>query len=76
MSQPELRAQEYETHEQTLQGWAVRVITYRIGDMYYASIESVDPGAPIARAQGRTHAEALGIVRQKAAERLARTRRF
>jgi hypothetical protein len=75
MSQSELRAQEYETHEQVLHGWTVRVITYRIGELYFASLESKDPGAPIARAQGKTRAEVLGIVQQKASDRLARTRR-
>jgi hypothetical protein len=76
MSSYELRAQEYDAHAETLQGWPVRIISYRIGGTFFASIESADPGAAIARAQGSTRAEATELARRKAAARLDQTRRM
>lgn len=62
--------------ERTLElaGWPVRVISYKLGDTYYAKADNVSPGANIARAQGTTKEEAERTVLDKAEERLAKTR--
>ena len=76
MSGSDLRAQQYQARDEVIAGWAVRVVTYRIGERWFASVASVDPGAQIARAEAHSVEEALFVVRQKAAERLGRTRRL
>ena len=75
MSSPALRAEEFETTHDNLVGWPVRIVCYRIGERYFASVESVDPGAQIARAESGTREEAVRVARDKAAVRLGRTRR-
>jgi hypothetical protein len=71
-----LRAEELAAHEQELGGWTVRVSSFRLGDRWYASVESLDAGARIARGEAATRAEAEGIALEKAAQRLAKTRTF
>jgi hypothetical protein len=72
MNSPALRAEEFETVSDTIEGWPVRVVCYRIGERYFASVESVDPGARIARAERGTREEAVRVAREKAERRLRR----
>lgn len=74
MNSETLRAEEFETTLETIHDWPVRVVCYRIGERYFASIESVDAGAQIARSQSDSRTEALRIVREKASARLSDTR--
>jgi hypothetical protein len=70
-----VKAEGYRTREETLAGWAVRVISYQCGDRFLASVENSDAGARIARAEGGTREEAEKVAIDKATERLARTLR-
>ena len=49
-----MKAEEYTERNDEIDGWPVRIITYRIGDRYYCTIDNVDPGARFARADGST----------------------
>ena len=49
-----MRAEEYSTRIQELDGWKVRLTSYRLGNTYHCTADNVDPGAWIARAQGAT----------------------
>ena len=50
--------------------------TYRLGDVYYCTISSADPGARITRADGSTRHEAEQRAIEKATRYLGQTRRF
>jgi hypothetical protein len=71
-----MRAEEYTERKETIAGWAVHIVTYRIGSTYYCAIDNVDPGACFARAGGSTREEAERIALEKAQRYLKQTRRF
>ena len=56
-------------------GWEVNLRTYQIGDTYHCKADNVSPGANIARSTGRTREEAEQKAIEKAAQRLAGTKR-
>jgi len=71
-----MKAEEYKTQTDEIEGWKVNVVTYRIGEMCYCQIDNVSPGARIARAEAPTREEAEKSARDDAARRLARQRRM
>ncbi|HEV8481562.1 MAG TPA: hypothetical protein VGR66_12275 [Candidatus Eisenbacteria bacterium] len=71
-----MRAEDYKTQTDEIEGWKVNVVTYRIGDRCYCQIDNVSPGARIARAEASTREEAEKLARDDAARRLARQRRM
>ena len=48
MAKPE----EYSERQQQLAGWPISIVTYRLGEVYYTTIENHDPGAWVVKAQG------------------------
>jgi hypothetical protein len=70
-----LRSEEFRETRQELGGWPINVVSYRVGDRYYCSIDNVDPGARFARAEGSTREEAESIALEKAGRYLKQTRR-
>jgi hypothetical protein len=70
-----VRAEGFLARTDTLEGWAVRVISYRIGPKYLASVEAADAGAQIARASGDSRESAEREAIGRATSRLASTRR-
>ncbi len=71
-----MKSEEFREERQELNGWAINVVSYRIGDRYYCTIDNVDPGARFARAEAATREEAEGAALEKAARYLKQTRRF
>lgn len=71
-----MKAEEFTERRQEIDGWPVRIITYRIGLRHYCAIDNVDPGARFARAEGSTLEEAEREALQKAQRYLKQTRRF
>ncbi len=71
-----MRAEEYSTRIQELDGWKVRLTSYRLGNTYHCTADNVDPGAWIARAQGATREEAESRASERARQLLGRTRRM
>jgi len=71
-----MRAEEHSTRTLEIEGWKVRLTSYRLGDSYHCIADNVDPGAWIARAQGATREEAESRASELAHEMLARTRRM
>ena len=71
-----MKAEDYTERQQEIDGWKVHVVTYRIGNRYYCTIDNVDPGARFARAEGSTREEAEGAALQKAKKYLGQTRKF
>jgi hypothetical protein len=70
-----MRAEEYSTRTLELDGWKVRLTSYRLGNTYHCTADNVEPGAWIARAQGATREEAENGASESASQVLARTRR-
>jgi hypothetical protein len=71
-----MKAEEYTERQEEIAGWHVHIVTYRIGDRYYCTIDNVDPGARFARAEGATRDEAERAALEKAGKYLAQTRKF
>jgi len=71
-----MKAEEFTERKQTIDGWKVNVVTYRIGERWYCSIDNVDPGASFARAEGASREEVERAGLEKAQKYLKQTRRF
>jgi len=70
-----LKAEGYERRRQELGGWPIEIETYQVGDVFYCTINNVDPGARFARAEASTRDEAEKQALAKAERYLAQTRR-
>ncbi len=71
-----MKAEGYARRRQELGGWTVEIETYKLGDVYYCTINNVDPGARFARAEGSTREEAERQALEKAERYLKQTRKF
>jgi len=71
-----VKAEEYTKRREGVDGWSVEIETYKLGDVYYCTINNVDPGARFARAEGSTREDAEAKALEKAKRYLAQTRRF
>lgn len=65
-----MNSEQYHDESTELNGTAVHIITYKIGDVYHCHITNADPGATIARASGRSKEEARQAAVLKASQRL------
>jgi len=70
-----MRAEEHLTKVLDLDGWKVRLTSYRLGNIYHCTADNVDPGAWLARTQAATREEAEQRASKRARELLGRTRR-
>ena len=71
-----MKAEDYTERNETIDTWPVHIVTYRVGDKYYCTIDNVDPGARFARAEGATRDDAERVALEKAEHWLGKTRRF
>ena len=71
-----MRAEGYTKRRQPLGDWEIEIETYQAGDVFYCSINNVDPGARFARAEGATREEAERKALEKAEKYIKQTRRF
>jgi hypothetical protein len=71
-----MKAEGYAKRRQPLGDWTIEIETYQLGDVFYCTINNVDPGARFARAEGPTREEAEAKALEKAQRYLAQTRRF
>ena len=71
----DLRSEDYQRRTDTLAGWPVKIVSYRIGATHYCHIDNVSPGATIARANAASREAAEEEAIAKAAGRLEKTRR-
>ena len=71
-----MKAEEYSERNDTVDTWPIHIVTYRVGDTYYCTIDNVDPGARFARAEGSTREDAERVALEKAKRYLGQTRRF
>ncbi|HTG90333.1 MAG TPA: hypothetical protein VL914_09050 [Vicinamibacterales bacterium] len=71
-----MKAEHYTERRDTIDGWPINIVTYRIGGKYYCTIDNVDPGARFARAEGPARDEVERKALEKAKKYLGQTRRF
>ena len=57
------KPEEYTERKTQLAGWTVSIVTYKLGTIYYTTIDNTDPGAWVVKAQGtsRQDAEAKAV---------------
>jgi len=65
-----LKAKEYKEQKTLINGFPIRVTTYRIGETFHCHVANIDPGATITRSVGKTYEEAEQYALKKASERL------
>ena len=70
-----MKAEGYVRRRQELGGWPIEIETYQVGDIFYCTINNVDPGARFARAEGPTREDAEKQALAKAERYLAQTKR-
>lgn len=70
-----LRSEDYQRRADTLAGWPIKIVSYRIGATHYCHIDNVSPGATIARANAASCEAAEEEAIAKATGRLEKTRR-
>ena len=70
-----MKAEGYERRRLELAGWPIEVETHKLGEVYYCTINNVDPGARFARAEAPTREEAERQALAKAERYLAQTKR-
>ena len=71
-----MKAEGYTKRRQPLGDWTIELETYQLGDVFYCTINNVDPGARFARAEGPTRDEAERKALEKAEKYIKQTRRF
>jgi hypothetical protein len=70
-----LNPEELSQREFELQGWPVRLTSYRLGEVWHVKIENLSPGAWLARAHAASREAAEKEALETASRRLGRTRR-
>ena len=70
-----MKPEEYGERLIDVNGWQVKLTTYRLGDTYHCSADNVSPGALIARTTGPTRDAAEQEALTVAERRLGRTRK-
>ena len=71
-----MKAEGYVKRRQPLGEWTIEIETYQLGDVFYCTINNVDPGARFARAEGPTREDAESQALAKAEKYIKQTRRF
>ena len=76
MSANELKPTERQERTENFEGFALHVVSYRLGSEFHAVADNTDPGAVVARATAPTREAAEASVLEDAQRRLGRMRIF
>ncbi|HEX3685113.1 MAG TPA: hypothetical protein VHU83_21440 [Bryobacteraceae bacterium] len=68
-------SQDYQERQIEIDGWPVRLTSYRVGDRYICQADNVSPGACLARTSASSAREAESHVVSKARHLLGKTKR-
>ena len=52
------KVEQYTEQKMQIAGWPVTVVTYRLGDVYHATIDNAGPGAWVVKAHAASKADA------------------
>ena len=69
-----MRAEDYSEREIEVDGWPVRLTTYRISETWHCKADNVSPGAALARISAASREEAESRAVERARKHLSRTR--
>jgi len=69
-----MKAEKYSKRQEQVGRWKVNIVSYKLGDQYYCTVDNVETGATLARGQGSTREEAEKKALERAKELLAKTR--
>jgi len=72
---PALSSSNFQEREIDINGWPVRVTSYKVGDNYVCQADNVSPGACLARFSAATAEEAESQALSKARHLLGKTKR-
>jgi hypothetical protein len=70
-----VKTEQFQERELELNGWPVRLTSYKLGEKFVAQADNVSPGACLARFQADTLEEAESQAISKANHLLGKTRR-
>jgi hypothetical protein len=68
-----VKSEEFRETRQELDGWPINIVSYRVAEKWYCTIDNVSPGARFARAEGHTREEAENAALEKAKRYLKQT---
>jgi hypothetical protein len=71
----EVKPEHYQERDIELEGWPVRLTSYKLGEHYIVQADNVSPGAVLARFEASTLEEAEAQAISKAKHLLSKTRR-
>jgi len=69
-----VKAEEYSSRYEQVGQWRINIVSYKLGDEFICTVNNVEPGATLARAQAATREEAEKEAISKAEHMLAKTR--
>ena len=69
-----MKVEGYSSRIQESGRWKMHVVSYRLGDRYICTVDNVEPGATLSRAEGATRDEAEKSAIEKAEHMLGKTR--
>ena len=69
------KVEEYTERKSQLAGWAVNIVTYRLGATYHTTIDNTDPGAWVVKAEGTTKEEAEAKATKEAESLLEKVKK-
>ena len=72
----DIKAEQFGERRLEIEGWPVRLTSYRLGEKYVCQADNVSPGACIARVSASTQEEAESQAISKVQQQLRRTRRY
>ena len=70
-----MKPKNYEEKQLVVEGWPVRLTSYKLGSVFHCQADNVSPGATLTRESGATREEAEQKALEVARRRLSRTRR-
>jgi hypothetical protein len=70
-----VNSEHFEERQIEIEGWPVKLTSYRVGEKYVCQADNVSPGACLARFSAAAPAEAEAQAVSKARHLLAKTRR-
>jgi len=70
-----MKPEAYEEKQLEVEGWRLRLTSYKLGDVFHCQADNVSPGATLVRETAPTREEAERKALETARWRLVRTRR-
>lgn len=70
-----MKAEDFQERQIDIDGWPVKLTSYRLGGKYICQADNVSPGACLARITAATAAEAESEAISKARHLLSKTKR-